>query len=260
MFSPTLLAGKTALLTASTSGIGLKTAEIMARSGAKAVLINGRTEAMGLKAAAQLKCMAPEADIHFVAADMTRPEEIAGLFRIAGEKMGRLDMFVHANPGIGAFGAFAAQEEATIRNAAATLFGGFPIACHHALPLMKAHGGGAIVAIASDAAKLATPGESLIGGAFAGIVMFAKTLGLEEARNNIRVNVVTPSIVQGTLTYARIQAHPMARKVFAKAEERARLGVPSPENVAPVIVFLASPLASHISGQVVSVNGGISFA
>jgi NAD(P)-dependent dehydrogenase (short-subunit alcohol dehydrogenase family) len=260
MFSPTLLNGKTALITASTSGIGLKTAEIMARSGAKAVLINGRTEAAGLKAAAELKSIAPDTDVHFVAADMTIPAEVAGLFRIAREKMGRLDIFVHANPGIGAFGPFAAQEEEAIHNAASSLFGGFPTACHHALPLMKASGGGAIVAITSDAAKLATPGETLIGGAYAGIVMFAKTLGLEEAKNNIRVNVVTPSLVQGTLTYARIQANPVARKVFAKAEQRARLGIPSPENVAPVIVFLASPLASHISGQVVSVNGGISFA
>jgi 2-hydroxycyclohexanecarboxyl-CoA dehydrogenase len=260
MFSATLLEGKTALITASTSGIGLKTAALMARAGARAVIINGRTEAVGVKAAADLKSIAPATDIHFVAADLTMPEEIAGLFRIAGEKLGGLDILVYAYPGIGAFGPFAAQDGASIRQAASVLFGGFPAACHHAMPLLKLGGGGAIVAIASDAAKVPTPGESLIGGAYAGLIMFAKTLGLEEAKNGIRVNVVTPSIVRNTRTYEQIQAHSVARKIFAKAEERARLGVPGPENVAPIIVFLASPLASHISGQVVSVNGGISFA
>lgn len=260
MFSETLLEGKSALITASTSGIGLKTAEVMARAGARAVVINGRTQATGVKAAADLKSIAPKTDIHFVAADLTVPEEVAGLFHIASEKLGGLDILVHANPGFSAFGPFVTQDTGSIRQAAVTLFGGFPAACHHALPLLKARGGGAIVAIASDAAKVPTPGESLIGGAYAGLVMFAKTLGLEEAKNGIRVNVVTPSIIKNTRTYEQIQAHPVARKVFAKAEERARLGVAGPENVAPIIVFLASPLASHISGQVVSVNGGISFA
>jgi 2-hydroxycyclohexanecarboxyl-CoA dehydrogenase len=51
-----------------------------------------------------------------------------------------------------------------------------------------------------------------------------------------------------------------SRKLFQKAEKRARLGVPVPENIAPIIVFLASPLASHMTGQVVSANGGISVA
>jgi gluconate 5-dehydrogenase/3-oxoacyl-[acyl-carrier protein] reductase len=216
MFSATLLAGKTAVLTASTSGIGLKTAEIMARSGAKAVLINGRNEAAGVKAAADIKSIAPDTDVHFVAADVTIPAEIEGLFRIAAEKLGGLDIFVHAMPGLAAF----------------------PAACRHALPLMKARGGGAIVAIAADAAK---------------------TIGLEEARGGIRVNVVTPSLVRGTREGEAIQMHPTARRVFAKAEQTARRGPTTAEDVAPVIVFLASPLAAHISGQIVRVHDGISF-
>lgn len=260
MFSATLLSGKTALLTAATSGIALKAAEIMAQSGARAIVINGRTQELGLAAVQHIKSLAPYTDVHFIAGDMNDPADVAQLFHKTNEALGGLDIFVYANPGIGAFGPFAAQTQDEVRQAALTLFGSFPLACHHALPLLRARGGGTIVAVTSDAAKVPTPGETMIGGAYAGIVMFAKTLGLEEARNAIRVNVVTPSIVRNTRTYERIQSHPVASRVFEKAEKKARLGVPTPDNVAPAIVFLASPLASHISGQVISVNGGISFA
>ena len=132
--------------------------------------------------------------------------------------------------------------------------------CRLAIPLMRARGGGAIVSVASDAAKLPTPGESVIGAAFAGNVMFMKTLAVELARESIRANVVTPSITRNTRTYDSVMAGEFSRKLFQKAEKRARLGVPVPENIAPIIVFLASPLASHMTGQVVSANGGISVA
>jgi len=132
--------------------------------------------------------------------------------------------------------------------------------CHRAVPQMLAKGGGAIVSFASDAAKVATPGESVNGGALAANVMFCRTAGLELARHNIRVNAVTPSITRGTKTYDKVMASPFSKKLFEKAETRARLGVAYAENVAPMAVFLASPLASHITGQVVSVNGGISAA
>jgi NAD(P)-dependent dehydrogenase (short-subunit alcohol dehydrogenase family) len=125
---------------------------------------------------------------------------------------------------------------------------------------MLARGGGAIVSFASDAARIATPGEAVLGGALAANVMFIKTLALELGRQNIRLNAVTPSITRGTKTYDRVMASGFSKKLFEKAESRARLGVASAENVAPMAVFLASPLASHITGQVVSVNGGISVA
>lgn len=125
---------------------------------------------------------------------------------------------------------------------------------------MIGRGGSAIVSFASDAAKIATPGETVSGACLAANVMFVRTLALELARNQIRVNAVTPSITRGTRTYDRMMADEFTRKLFAKAEGRARLGVASAENVAPTAVFLASPLASHLTGQVISVNGGISAA
>ena len=128
--------------------------------------------------------------------------------------------------------------------------------CRLALPLMA--DGGAIVNVASDAAKVPTPGETVIGGAMAGIAMFSRTLAMEAKRRRIRVNVVTPSLVPNTLTHDRITAGGFSAKLFAKAAEAAHLGVPDADDVAAVIAFLAGPETARVTGQVVSINGGIS--
>ena len=79
-------------------------------------------------------------------------------------------------------------------------------------------------------------------------------------RHGGRVNCITPSLVTGTKAHDRVMSSEFSRKIFEKASRRARLGVPSPADIAPLAVFLASPLASHLTGQAISVNGGISAA
>jgi len=128
------------------------------------------------------------------------------------------------------------------------------------LPWMTAQGGGAIINIASDAAKVATPGETIISAAMAGIVMFTRTLAIEAKRNGIRVNVVTPSIIEGTATHDKVMSDEFAGKLFGKAIRLAHLGVVNAGDMADLIVFLASPQAAKISGQAISLNGGISAA
>ncbi|TSD62384.1 SDR family NAD(P)-dependent oxidoreductase [Aeromicrobium piscarium] len=127
-----------------------------------------------------------------------------------------------------------------------------------AIPLMLRSGGGSIVLVASDAAKSATPGESVIGAAMASIVMFARTAAWENKRHGIRINTVTPSLIGDTPTGARMLEGGFSARLFAKAAERADLGVPSAAEVAELIDFLASPRARRITGQTVSINGGIS--
>jgi 2-hydroxycyclohexanecarboxyl-CoA dehydrogenase len=129
-----------------------------------------------------------------------------------------------------------------------------------ALPYMRERGAGSIINVASDAGKLATPGESVIGAAMAGIIMFTRTLAIEAKRNGIRVNVLTPSLIDGTLTNARMMTQPFAVKLFEKARQAAGLGVAVAEDLAELVVFLAGPQAARITGQAISVNGGISAA
>ena len=88
--------------------------------------------------------------------------------------------------------------------------------------------------------------------------MYVRTLALELSRHNVRVNCITPSLVADTKAHDAVMASQFNRKIFEKAARRARLGVPTPANIAPLAAFLASSLASHITGRAISVNGGIS--
>jgi len=257
-FSPSLLAGRVALVTGSTSGIGLATAELLGRAGARGVVLNGRDERAGNDAADRLRALAPGTAFEFVAADYTDQDQVDRLLGRTVETFGGLDILVHTAIGGGPPDLFLNTSpddwQRTIDGKLMSLMR----CCRRAAPLMIERGGGAIVSVASDAAKLATPGEAVIGAAFAGHVMFMKVLALELGRHRIRANVVTPSITRGTKTYDAVMAGEFSRKLFQKAESRARLGVPYAEDIAPLVVFLASPLASHITGQAVSANGGIS--
>jgi NAD(P)-dependent dehydrogenase (short-subunit alcohol dehydrogenase family) len=131
---------------------------------------------------------------------------------------------------------------------------------HASLPAMRQQRGGAIINVASDAAKVATPGETLIGAAMAAIVMFSKAAALEEKRDGIRINVLTPSLIAGTPGAALIAADSFSAKMFEKAAAMAHLGIAESADIAEMAVFLASPKARRITGQTISVNGGISVA
>ncbi len=259
-FAPTLLAGKVALVTGSTSGIGLATAELLGRSGARVVVVNGRDKAAGQREEARLNGAVPTTAFRFIAADYADQGQVDALFAEIARSFGGLDILVHTATGGGPPELFMNIDPGDWQHTLEGKLISLMRCAHAAIPMMMERGGGAIVSVASDAAKLATPGESVIGAAFAGNAMFVKTLAVELARHNIRANVVTPSITRNTKTYDSVMAGEFSRKLFQKAEKRARLGVPVPENIAPIIAFLASPLASHITGQVVSANGGISVA
>ncbi|MDV6264965.1 SDR family NAD(P)-dependent oxidoreductase, partial [Rhodococcoides yunnanense] len=126
------------------------------------------------------------------------------------------------------------------------------------LPLMQQQGGGSIVNIASDAAKVPTPGESALGAAMAAIVMFTRVTAIEAKRNGVRVNAVTPSLIDGTPTAANVLSDGFSKSLFEKASAQAHLGVAVPEDLASLIVFLGGPDAARLTGQTISVNGGIS--
>jgi 2-hydroxycyclohexanecarboxyl-CoA dehydrogenase len=129
--------------------------------------------------------------------------------------------------------------------------------CYAVLPHMVARKAGAVVSISSDAGRVGSLGEAVYAGAKAAIIAFSRTLAREHARDNIRFNVVCPGPTQTPLV-EEMQQQEFGSRVLGRLEQYVplnRLG--KPEDIAPMVVFLASDAASFITGQVISVSGGL---
>jgi 2-hydroxycyclohexanecarboxyl-CoA dehydrogenase len=132
-----------------------------------------------------------------------------------------------------------------------------PIACTRAvLPAMIAQGYGKIVTIASDAGRVGSTGEAVYSAAKGGLIAFTKTIARETARHRINVNCVCPGPSDTPLFQNEFAAaSPKLAESLRRVIPFGRLGVP--EDVAPAVVFLASDEAGFITGQTLSVSGGL---
>ena len=245
------------LITGGTSGIGLASAARLARLPGARIVINGRDAARGEDACAKLRGLAPGAAIAFIATDVSDKEAVSTLIARACDQLnGPINVLVNAAGGDFVPTLFHETSLDEIEGIVGHWLLSTMYCCRAALPCMS--DGGAIVNVGSDAAKVPTPGEAAVGAAMAGIAMFSRALAMEAKRRRIRVNVVTPSLVRDTRTFSRVTAGGFSAKLFEKAVQAAHLGLPEPDDVAAAIAFLASRDAAHITGQVISVNGGIS--
>jgi len=242
-----------------TAGVGLETAAHFARAGSRIALM-GRSPERGEAACARVREKVTGADIHFVRVDAMIPQNATRAEQEARKGLGRIDILICTT---GPSHPPQLLKDVPIGDIQTRLNEIVlpPLHMMHAcLPAMRAQESGAIVNVASDAAKLATPGETLIGAAMASIVMFSKAAALEEKRHGIRINLLTPSLIAGTPGAALIFADPFSAKMFEKASRTAHLGVAEAEDLATLALFLSSPAARRITGQAISVNGGISVA
>lgn len=254
------LSESTVLIAGGTAGVGLATAIQFALAGAPGIALIGRNAERGQQACAAVRAQAPGAKVVFIAADANDPAQATRAAGDARRQLGRIDVLVNST-----VGPFVPRllHLTPVEDLAPMLAGQMlaPLLMSRiVLPWMREQHGGLIVNIASDAGKLATPGESVIGAAMAGIVMFSRALAMEAKRDGVRVNVLTPSLIEGTLTYDRVTSDGFSAKLFEKAARMAQLGITQPEDLAHLIVFLASPHAARITGQAISPNGGISAA
>lgn len=257
---PRALADSRVLIAGGTSGVGLHTAIQFALAGAPAITLIGRDASRGDQACAAVRSRAPTARVTFVAADANQPDQAAAAVAACQTQFGGVDVLVNCTVGPALPRLLHLIEPADIPVILQQQMLAPLLMSRLVLPGMRARASGVIINVASDAGKVATPGESVIGAAMAGIVMFSRALAMEAKRDGIRVNAITPSLIEGTLTYQRVGDDPFSAKLFAGAAKLASLGISQPDDLAHLIVFLARPEAARITGQAISPNGGISAA
>jgi len=240
-----------AMVTGGASGIGKATVLTLAQSGAQVICADiDRMKGAALLEEAQRRGLA----IEFVALDLT---DRASILQCATEVLARhphIDVLVNA-AGFGPMQNFVDQSpEESDRIVAGNLNGVLHLT-KALLPAMVAQGHGKIVNIASDAGRVGSSGETAYAAAKGGIMAFTKSLAREVARYRINVNCVCPGPTETPLLASRPEKF---KEALAKAIPFRRFG--KPQEVADAVVFLAGPRSDYITGQILSVSGGLTLA
>ncbi|WP_414901279.1 3-hydroxybutyrate dehydrogenase [Sphingomonas flavalba] len=255
------LKGKSALITGSTSGIGLAYAKALAAEGA-AVIINGFGDAGEIEKERAALAETSGAEALYSPADMTRPDEIAGLVRLAADKFGGPDIVI-SNAGIQHV---APVEEFPVEKwdaiIAINLTSTFHL-MHAAVPLMKAKKWGRIISTASAHSLVASPNKSAYVAAKHGIAGLTKTVALETATHGITVNCISPGYVWTPLVEKQIPDTMKARGLTREQVMHDVLLEAQPtkefvtvDQVAALALFLCRDEAKSITGANLSVDGG----
>ena len=251
------LKGKTALVTGSTSGIGLAMAIGLAKQGVN-IMVNGFGEKDD--AIAQIKACGVEVDYH--GADMSKPAEIADLVSQTEKRFGSLDILVN-NAGIQHTATVedfpAAQWDAII---AINLSSAFHTT-HHALPGMKKRNWGRIINIASVHGLVGSAQKSAYVAAKHGIVGLTKVVTLENAQTGITCNAICPGWVLTPLVQKQVDARAEREKISNEeakhglvAEKQPSGNFVDPAQLAALAVFLCGPDASEVRGAAWNMDGG----
>lgn len=251
-------AARTALVVGGSSGVGLATARRLAAQGVTKIAIAARSVERGEAAAASLASDGVQS--RFFACDANDPSSAVQLVAAVEKAYGTVDLLVVSTAAAVLPRLLGDIEPGEISRILVEQAAAPMVMSRAVLPGMRARRNGSIVVVASDAAKSATPGETVIGAAMAAITMFARAMAMEVKRDNIRVNIVTPSLISGTPIYDRLMEDEFSARLFGKAAKLASLGVADADDVAATIAFLCSSDAARITGQAISVNGGISAA
>lgn len=253
------LNGRIALVIGSTESIGFRVAERLARDGARVVL-NGRNIELGLQAVDRLAAQRLEAT--FEQADATDYAAVAAMVDRVERSVGPIDLLASiggsARPGPTPF---LDLQPADMAKALEGRILPRLYAAHAVGHRMRERERGAMVLVASDAGRHPTPGESLIGAAGAAVILLTKALAREFSRWSIRVNCMALTLTADTPRYDKIFSQPgFSNTLFSKALEKFPAGrAPTAAEVADVAAFLLSDEALQVTGQTISVNGGLSF-
>jgi 2-hydroxycyclohexanecarboxyl-CoA dehydrogenase len=240
-----------AIVTGAASGIGRATAMRLAAEGAAVVIADVNEQGAGAAARSISEGGGRALALHV---DVTDVPGVKAMTERTITAFGKVDILV-SNAGWDRAGPFADTDEELWDRVIAINYRGHLATCHAALPYMRERGGGRIVTVASDAGRVGSSGEVVYSGAKGAVIAFTKGLAREVARYGINVNCVAPGLVDTPLLAGIAEGHEKLIAAIVRTIPLGRTGVP--EEIAAAICFFASPDAAYITGQTLSVNGGL---
>ncbi|MEO6093872.1 MAG: SDR family oxidoreductase [Novosphingobium sp.] len=239
------------LIAGGSGSIGVAVAEEAIAQG-WAVVVHGRDAD---KLAGLVERLREFGAVAAVAGDIGREDAAGRIVGEVAERFGRIDAVVDCvstgPAGGGITGLFKDTDPASYTPFYDLSAAWFQRLAHAAYPHL-ARAGGTLIAFISDAGRFAAPRQTIIGAARSATIGFVRNFALEAARDGIRAHCISPSYVLESRSAAA-----MGSERLASAAKRAGLGLPTAADIAPLTVFLCGDGAAKITGQVISVNGGL---
>jgi len=243
--------GKTAVVTGAASGIGRATAEAFAREGARVVLGDINEQAGRAVATAMAT---GGTDATFIRLDVTDPASVEAFAKAALARYASVDILASV-AGWGRTEPFVKNTPEFWKKLIDLNLVGTIMITRAFIDSMMERNAGKIITVASDAGRVGSLGETVYSGAKGGVIAFSKGLAREMARHNITVNCVCPGPTDTPLMAA---VPDKIKEAFERVTPMHRLAKPS--EIADAILFFASEQSSFVTGQVLSVSGGLTMA
>lgn len=246
--------GKTALVTGGARGIGRGIVVALTQAGANVAIADLRADVA--EQTASEVAQATGAHVIAVKTDVADLGDVRAMTERVLQEFGQIDALIN-NAGWDELKPFLQTTPDFWDKIIAINFKSVLNTCYAVLPHMVARRAGAVVSVSSDAGRVGSLGEAVYSGAKAAIIAFSRTLAREHARDHIRFNVVCPGPTHTPLV-EEMQQQEFGSKILGRMAQYVPLGrLGTPEDIAPMVVFLASDAAAFITGQVISVSGGL---
>jgi len=244
------LANKVAVITGAGAGIGAATAELFAQQGARVAVADYDANAADIVAKRiGAQAVALEADVR-------KSADVKAMVDGAVKAFGRIDILVN-NAGRGILGTVVTTTEADWDDIMAVNLKGVFLCSKHAIPVMKAGGGGTIVNVASTISVVGIPDRAAYVASKGGVAALTRAMALDHVADNIRVNSVAPGVIWSNYYDKMMQQVPDPIAFKKGLQDRAPMGrIGEPKDIASAILFLATDESSFATGSMITIDGG----